>query len=105
MVSESVQDQFEIFSKNHAEVSWDNALDSAVDQIKSLGNLENPAGKAALGLILDELKLIQLETEQTRNDGRAPFFDQEIGQMRGSKIVLYYDLPWEGRGLSEIIAR
>ena len=25
--------------------------------------------------------------------------------MRGSKIVLYYDLPWEGRGLSEFVAR
>ena len=57
-MSEVVQDQVSIFEKNHAEVSWDDALDNAVDQINSLGTLETPAGKQALGNILDELKLI-----------------------------------------------
>jgi anaerobic selenocysteine-containing dehydrogenase len=42
----------------HAEVSWEEALDKAVEKIGQLSDIESDKGKYKLGLIIDELKLV-----------------------------------------------
>ena len=60
--------QTNTLDRQHAKVSWDEALDNAIYKISQLGNVESEGGKEKLGLILDELKLTQLSTQSTLDE-------------------------------------
>ena len=64
-------------SKAHAHASWEEALDTAVAKINALKDIESEKGKHKLGVILDELKLIQLATQE--NLGEQTTGDAESG--------------------------
>ena len=60
--------QTNALDKRHANVRWEEALDNAILKIENLTNVESDSGKEDLGLILDELKLIQLSTQSMLNE-------------------------------------
>ena len=70
--------QFTYLEKANAEATWDEALDLAIYKISQLRDIESENGKQELGLILDELKLAQLENTAEQ-----------------SNMIVIFDLPWE----------
>lgn len=55
--------QFSHLELAHAEVRWEEALDTAIQKISQLDDIESDKGKFKLAIILDELKLTQLRTQ------------------------------------------
>ena len=98
-ISKWFQGQTNTLDRQHAKVSWDEALDNAIYKIGQLSNVESETGKENLALILDELKLKQLSTQSLLDEIYwSEYNDQESAQsaQNGEKIVIFYDLPWDG---------
>jgi len=52
----------------NAEVTWEGALDRAVEQISKLQDVDSDKGKFKLTIILDELRLVQLATQAAKSE-------------------------------------
>lgn len=73
------------FEQSQAQVSWDEKLDEAIYKIERLREIDSDEGKEKLGLILDDLRLFQMETQMIKNEAE-----------KADKVIVFYDLPWEG---------
>ena len=62
-ISRWFQGQTNTLDRQHAKVSWEEALDNAVHKISQLKDVESERGRELLGKIIDELKLVQFSTQ------------------------------------------
>ena len=84
--------QIYTYEKAHAKMSWEEALDLAIFQISELEDIDSDKGKYKLGLIIDDLKLKQLVTNQTKSETNIDGSEQSADD---GNVIVYYDLPWE----------
>ena len=96
----SFQDDFEL---NQAELSWQEALDTAVEQIQSIADIESARGKAQLATIISKLQkeesyrfdLRHLDGNNSASEDEESDPEQQTSPKTNARFLSVM-LPWEG---------
>ena len=101
--------KFNQFDQAHNQISWEEALDTAIQDISDLKDLDTDKNKNALNDIISRLQIEQ--NYKNTQDAKIFEVDLQDGDNEAAKsketgykpVHVYYDLPWEG--LREDMAR